>query len=115
MRFILAILAIALIGSVWADDPVARRPASPGIHQPEIAGNPTDPSPTSAVRHGLIQGRANAATCDDNVTGATAIAVTCFAVAITHIPAGGVAGLILGASGGHFLLAPLVCTPESNP
>ena len=112
MRFVSALLAIFLVGSVWADGPKELPVAPAQIQQASAPGKSTDPSFSTAEQHTVIQGPSNYATCINNVTGATAIATTCFAVAITHIPAGGVAGLLVGASGGRFLLGPIVCSPD---
>jgi len=82
------------------------------MQQASATGKSADRSFSPAAQHGVIQGPSNYSTCINNVTGAAAIASTCFAVAITHIPAGGVAGLLVGASGGRFFLGPIVCTPD---
>jgi hypothetical protein len=113
MMFAPAIFALMVFGSVWANGPVGLPPSpSPGTQQQSLANKSAGPMPRSPGQHTLIQGDADYATCMSNVTGATAVALTCFAVAATHIPSGGVAGLFIGAGIGHFLIAPLACTPD---
>jgi len=112
MRLVSAMLAMVVWGSPCAEGPAGQQDAPAARRQQASVGKPGGPLEHSPGQHTIIQGQANYATCISNVTGATAIAMTCMAVAATHVPAGGVAGLLIGAGSGRFLIGPLVCTPD---
>jgi hypothetical protein len=115
MRFTSAMLALFLCGPVFAEDTAGPKLAPSGIQQHASTNKSTAPAQPAPVPHTVIQGQADYATCIDNVTGATAIALTSLGVATTHVPAGGVAGLLIGAGSGRFLVGPRVCAPDQAP
>ena len=115
MRLTSAILATFFCGSLWADGPAGPQVTPSGIQQQNSSSKSTGPLQPSPGQHTVIQGPTNYATCINNVTGATAVAFTCMGVATTHSPAGGVAGLLIGAGSGRFLIGPLVCSPDPTP
>ena len=114
MRFVSAMLAMIFCGGVLAEG-AADRGTAAGTQQQASNSKTAAPTQPSPAPHTFIQGEADYATCVNNVTGATAIAFTSLGVATTHLPAGGVAGLIFGAGSGRYLVAPLVCVPDQGP
>src|SRR5690349_11398045 len=111
MRVVKAIFAMIAFVSARADGPVERHVTPPRAQGVGLGDRSTGPLPQLPESHTFMQGQADYRTCVNNVTGATAIALTCFGVAATHSPGGGVAGLLIGASVGRTVFAPLVCTP----
>jgi len=96
-------------------DSVPRQVTPPETGQQSSSGESAGPLLRTSRPQTLFQGQADYGTCIGNATGATAIVFACLGAAITHTPAGGVAGLFIGDGIGRLLLGPLACTPDPIP